>query len=130
MTFTMVTCYVYLGLLMEPKQDFFLQTQIGNDLIWYLTFLCFIDITFFYSLCYEIVQKVGSNIDPWDVLSNNPMMEFSNFPTNHHLYNNEHHMRPGWFKSEFENRCVLEFVGQLINCWKLMRYYYFFRFKC
>lgn len=39
-------------------------------------------------------------------------MEFSNFPTDHHLYSREHHMRPGWFKSEFENRCVLEFIGE------------------
>lgn len=60
------------------------------------------------------MQKAGSTIDPWDVLSNNPMMDFSNFPTNHHLYNSEHHMRPGFFKSEFENRCVLEFVGELL----------------
>ena len=76
-----------------------------------MTYDTFMTHFFPYSLCYEIVQKAGSSVDPWDVLSNNPMMEFSNFPTDHHLYSREHHMRPGWFKSEFENRCILEFVG-------------------
>ena len=62
----------------------------------------------------------GGTVDPWDVLSNNPMMEFSNFPTDHHLYSNEHHMQPGFFKSEFEDRTILEFVGLSAKVYSIM----------
>merc|ERR1711983_238574 len=100
----------------------FTDTDRSVDSFFFFFFFCYQLIFPFHSLCYEIVQKAGGGgtVDPWDVLSNNPMMEFSNCPTDHHLYSNEHHMQPGFFKSEFEDRTILEFVGLSAKVYSIM----------
>ena len=53
----------------------------------------------------------GKGQDIWSILKNNEMMDFSNFPKDHPSFNDDNKLVPGYFKSEFSNRCILEFVG-------------------
>ena len=64
------------------------------------------------SLMYSIEQKPDQKqYNPWKILSRSKEMVFHNFPPNSKYYCEKNIMVPGFFKSEFANKLILEFVG-------------------